>query len=479
VLDTIPNLQPHEVFGFAPYWSLAEEPGFDLQDLSTVDYFSLDVNGDGTVAESGPGWVGYESQDLVNLVNRAHASDDRVVLTVTCFDQPVLDQLASNPGPAAANLSSQLTGLLSAKSLDGVNIDFEGNGPQDRSGLDSFVGGLSSQLRAADPHWQITMDTYASSAADPGGFYDVAGLAPSVDGFFVMAYDMEDPSAPSATAPLIGPASSDTSALNEYEAVVSSTKVILGVPAYGYDWPTAGPGLGAPATGAPTPVAYSQIAAMGTPVYWDPSSETPWTSYQSGTQWHQVFFDNPTSIALKAHLAEAMHAAGVGMWALGMDGNSPAMAQALLGSAQAVKYQTGPGQSSAPPATSAPAPGPTTTSAGQSSGTTTASYQYSGTWNGHAEALQPVAPSSLPGGGKGQSAGQLTGFQTDDPTAACLSRAAGLPVTELSANPTYYVVSVAKPQYCATGTWMFNAPASPPPSSTTTTSPLSGLVHGL
>ena len=36
------------------------------------------------------------------------------------------------------------------------------------------------------------MAVYASSAGDPGGFYNIAALAPAVDGFFVMAYQMND-----------------------------------------------------------------------------------------------------------------------------------------------------------------------------------------------------------------------------------------------------------------------------------------------
>ena len=54
-----------------------------MKDLTTLAYFSVDANADGTLDESGPGWNGYESQDLVNLVNRSHAAGDRVVLTVT------------------------------------------------------------------------------------------------------------------------------------------------------------------------------------------------------------------------------------------------------------------------------------------------------------------------------------------------------------------------------------------------------------
>ncbi|MGH9028756.1 MAG: glycosyl hydrolase family 18 protein, partial [Acidimicrobiales bacterium] len=210
-----PSLKPHEIFGFAPYWTLPISTGFDVQDLTTLAYFSLDVNTNGSIDESGPGWAGYQSQDLANLITRAHQADDRVVLTLTCFDQGTLNSLTSEPA-AAGTLASSVVQLLGAKNLDGVNLDFEGQGSQDRAGLDHLVSAVSSSLRSADPHWQLTMDTYASSAGDPGGFFDVAGLAPSVDAFFVMAYDMEAPSSPSPTAPLTGPGFSDLDAVEQY-----------------------------------------------------------------------------------------------------------------------------------------------------------------------------------------------------------------------------------------------------------------------
>ncbi len=152
-----------------------------------------------------------------------------------------------------------------------------------------------------------------------------------------MAYDMNDRKTPSPTAPLTGAGFTDLDAVQQYTAVVSPSKVILGVPYYGYDWPTAGPGLGDPATGPPTPLSYAQIAATGGPCTGTPPPRRAWTSYQVGSQWHQTFFDNPTSLALKAQLANTYHIAGIGIWALGMEGDAPAMQAALEGNAAIVK----------------------------------------------------------------------------------------------------------------------------------------------
>jgi hypothetical protein len=435
-------LQSHEVFGYAPYWTLPQSSQFDVNDLTTLAYFSVDANADGTLDQSGAGWNGYESQDLVNLVTRAHAAGDRVVLTVTCFSQQSLDAITSDPN-APGRLSAALIAAVQGKNLDGVNFDFEGEGSADQVGLTNLITKVSAALHTANPHWQVTMAVYASSAGDPHGFYNIAAVAPALDGFFVMAYDMNSKSQPSATSPLFGGNYSDVQAIESFLKVVPPSKIVLGLPYYGYDWPTTGGTLPATATGSESPLPYSSIKASGHPTYWDPVTDTPWTSYQVGTQWHTTFFDDPTSMALKAQLANFFHIAGVGIWALGMDGNDPAMLAALLGNAPAAKdAPVGP-----PPGTGF---------------VSTASY--TGIPN---LALTPIDPP--PPGGSSQLVGHLDSFTTNDPALACLQADPTISVWSYSAMPGLYVAVATAPGDCTTA--MFSFPVPPPSATTTTTSP--------
>ncbi len=442
-----PPLQSHEIFGYAPYWTLPLSSGFDVKDLTTLAYFSVDANPNGTLDKSGPGWNGYESQDLVNLVNRSHAAGDRVVLTVTDFSQSSLDAITSDPS-AGARLSAALISAVSAKNLDGVNFDFEGEGSADQRGLTRLITQVSKALHAANPHWQVTMAVYASSAADRGGFYNIAALSPAVDGFFVMAYEMNNAAVPSATAPLVGGGYTPTEAVKQFTAVVPPQKVILGVPYYGYDWPTSGGTLTAHATGGNTPLSDAVIASSGHPTYWDPATDSSWTSYKVGTQWHETFFDNPTSLALRAQVANSFHIAGLGIWALGMDGNNPAMMAALLGNAPAVKdYQTGPTTTTT--ATTA-APGSSTTS---TTGPPGANYVTTAVWKGSAVSLTAIVnPASE---GTPQYLGTLSQLSTNDPALACLETGTPLAVWSFSTLPGVDVVVASQPQDCAAATWTF------------------------
>jgi hypothetical protein len=358
----------HEVFGYAPYWSLSQSSSFKVADFSTIAYFSVDVNANGTIAHSGPGWSGYESQDFVNLVNRAHQAGDRVVLTASDFSNDSLYTLTHDPG-AADTLGASLLELIGTKHLDGVNLDLEGTGSDDQAGLDRLVSRVGFILRLADPNYQFTMATYASSAADAQGFYDIHGLAPSVDAFFVMAYDVtQGPSGqPGQYAGGV-----DGKYVAQYLAVAPASKLILGLPLFGYDEPTSGPQLGASVTGPVQTVTYAQATASG-PTYWNPVTDTAWTSYQARGRWHQAFFDNANTLALKAQLVASSKLRGIGVWALGMEGSDASILSYLDGTPILKLPPAGPtADSAASGAQAGTNGGPTTTVGGNSSTTPSA-----------------------------------------------------------------------------------------------------------
>ena len=445
-----PPLAARENFAFAPYWTLAQSPTFDITGLSTLAYFSIDVNGNGTLDESGPGWDGFQSKDLADLISRAHAAGERVVLTVTDFGQSSLNALTSSPS-AAGTLSGTLIPLLQSKSLDGVNFDFEGEGSGDQTGLTNLITSVSGSLRSADPHWQITMDTYASSAGDAGGFYNIPALAPAVDAFFVMDYELNLAGTASAASPLTSGMFSSQTTLAQYTAAVPASKVILGTPFFGIDWPTNNGTMGATATGGAADIPDSQAQGNG-PEYWDPVTDTAWTSYQVGGQWHESYYEGENGLYDVSQLATHYGARGVGIWALGMEGNGAKLIASLDGISPGGPPGTGPQatSSSAPPPPPAPAaptpraptaaaPAPTAStpaptaatsgtaaqtgapSPGAASTTTTAAPFITGLFNGAPVNLTPIASSQVVGV---LPAGTLTDFQSNVPAYSCLNGAA-------------------------------------------------------
>ena len=109
------------------------------------------------------------------------------------------------------------------------------------------------------------MDTYASSAGDPAGFYDIPALASAVDAFFVMEYSPNVTAPAQAGSPLTSSLFSDLTTAEQYAAAVPAAKVILGTPLFGIDWPTTGNTLTDTATGPATTQPDSQITGSGHP----------------------------------------------------------------------------------------------------------------------------------------------------------------------------------------------------------------------
>jgi len=351
-----------EVFGFALASSLSDPsvgyPAWNFDLLSTVAFFGLHVQSDGTFAADN-GKAVWNSSQLSALVSTAHSHGAKVVLTI------VLQDFAPGTPTMCAGLSHTSTTVtntvaeVKAKGVDGVNVDYEGlNGscgtPDPswaRHALTSFVVALRSHLPAGS---YLSVDTYASSATDPLGFFDIPSLAPSVDSFFVMAYDLEYANYKRAplscssfclgpTAPLNGYYYNDTSTATQYAATVPASKVILGVPYYGRKACVAGVAPNQYPTGGVTADSYLDASTEST--YYtvqpgsyaahrdanDPTGQVRWDTWFNTSMncIRELYWDDATSLGLKYDLVNQRNLRGVGIWNLNYGGGAPELWSAL------------------------------------------------------------------------------------------------------------------------------------------------------
>ena len=332
-----------EVFGFAPYWALSAGDLSDLQydKISTLAYFGLTYTAQGTFDPVDGGAQGWNSQALTDLVNHAHASGDKVVVTVKSFSSATTGSIVNNPSNGQAAINSAIN-AVTTRGLDGINVDFEGTDGSQQLAFTSWVASLSSQLHAQHVGAFLSVDGYSGSASWSSGFIRIDTLAPYVDAFFIMAYDMTFPNT-LPNAPLAGSFTyNDTGSVDQYVAKSGNpNKVILGVPYYGYKFSTTGTGFNSPRNGAcdaagdagcadpynvlVTDLQCAQILSLN----WDSPSSTPWASWFSPSgndpcggnhnSWRELYYDNPTSLATKYDLVNNRGIRGVGIWALGMD----------------------------------------------------------------------------------------------------------------------------------------------------------------
>ncbi len=349
---------PHtsrEVFGFALASSLADPtvgyPSWNFDLLSTVAFFGLHVDSTGHfVADNG--WTVWNSSVMTNFVATAHQHGVRVVVSVV-----VQDFTSGTPNMCAALAHADVTvaqtvSQVTAKGVEGVNLDYEGLdnscGTSDPYWAQHAMTSMVKKMRAAlGASRYLSIDTYAGAAADPYGFFDVAGLAASVDSMFVMAYDLEYSNYAGApldcsrfclgpTSPLTSYRYNDTNVVAQYIAAVPASKVILGVPYYGRKACVGAVGPNQYPTSGVVADSYLDAAGEATDPAVKPGSyvihrEANSSGMERWDTWfnttlnctRELYWDDAISLGKKYELVDANNLRGVGIWNLNYGGNAP------------------------------------------------------------------------------------------------------------------------------------------------------------
>ena len=316
-----------EVFGYLPYWVYNSYPSLNYDLLSTIAYFGVDVDGYGNI-------VNQHHWPAAGLVNTAHSHGVRVVLTVILFDGTQLNTLLGNP-TYRTNLINNLVLHVQYANADGVNIDFEGIPSGNRQNLTDFMTELANTFHSQIPGSYVTIFT---PAVDWRNNYDYYQLAQVTDGLVIQGYDYHWSSGPTAgpTAPLTSGSVwgywNITRSVEDYITKTQNnvSKLILSVPFYGFEWPTANGGLASPTLGTGTAIfystAYSNALQYGR--LWDTNSQTPWYKYNDGN-WNQGWYDDSLSLALKFDLVNQKNLKGIAIWALSYDGQRQELQAAI------------------------------------------------------------------------------------------------------------------------------------------------------
>jgi spore germination protein YaaH len=355
----VPNTRlQREVFGFVNAGNFNSSSvgwtTWNLSLLSTVAFFGLQVNsGDGNLVQTGTGWTVYHSQAMLDFVSAAHAAGTRVIVSINLHDFSASPTNQVCKGLIAANAQNTITQSvqqITAAGIDGINIDYEGTNTTCSNGLTSreqFTTFMQN-LRAAMPQGSyLAVDTYSGSAEDNLEFFDISGIGPSVDSFFVMAYDMDYSN--STEAPLncasycfnpISPLSTyrfnTSKSMAQYKALVPASKIVLGQPYYGrrgcvanlttaHQLPTPNTNFVAPtyifASTVATQTGVFNFAAHRDPnegvAEWDTWYDSDWACNR------EQYLDDVTSLAAKYDLVNADDLRGVGLFTLDYGGGSP------------------------------------------------------------------------------------------------------------------------------------------------------------
>lgn len=205
---------------------------------------------------------------------------------------------------------------IRAGDLVGSMVDFENMYPEDRNLYTAFIGELTARLR---PLGLVAAIAVAPKWADfPNapwvGAFDYAALGAEVDFMFIMTYEwgwVGGPPQPVAPVNLV------RRVIAYATSLVSPSRIMQGLPLYGYDWPLPD----SPETLASTvdpQQAISLAARYGAVISFMPVAETPTFNYTDAAgQAHVVYFEDARSVRAKYQVTRDFNLMGAGYWQLG------------------------------------------------------------------------------------------------------------------------------------------------------------------
>jgi len=310
-------------YGYLPYWiDTIYYQYFQIELLTHIAYFSVDID----PATGGLGSIPNVSR-FYTIRDYAHPRGVRIHMTFTVFGNTNVSNFLNN-ATARNNAINNISNLMTNYGCDGANIDFEFVTSAVRDSFNTFINDLAYALwNHSGGRKELYMATPAVPEWYPG--YDFAYLASHSDGLFIMAYDyhwsgssIAGPVSPCVPSSFWGQYCVAKS-IGSYKVYgVPDSKIIVGLPYYGYDWPTTSGDMGSSTTGTGSAVIY-YYAFQNANSYgrlWDSYSQTPWYCYNSGG-WHQCWYDDSVSLDIKFGMVNDSVLQGAGCWALGYDRN--------------------------------------------------------------------------------------------------------------------------------------------------------------
>jgi chitinase len=337
------------VIGFLPYWRLDQLQYIQPNKLSELNYFSLSAGNDGhlltvTNGQADPGWNGWTRQSTRDFITKSQIMGTKVTITIAAQDNQLIENIL-NSNSAQQNLISDTLKQIKKSQLNGANIDFEYSGEPDdklRQEFTFFSKKLATQLKQQDPEAQLTLSIMPLSARQKD-LYDFPQLVPFYNRFIGMSYDYYGQTAEIAgpVAPMNGFKQGAyffdiTTTYSDYLKYIPKSKLVMGVPTYGWEWAVVnGKIMNSTTYAASNPNSYAAVISYARgredtdlkpgQCHWDTVSEETWCWFndkQSGID-HQAWIADDRMIQTRFDFAKKQNFGGVALWTIGLDKNYP------------------------------------------------------------------------------------------------------------------------------------------------------------
>jgi len=197
---------------------------------------------------------------------------------------------------------------------DGIEIDIENIYPEDKKLFSQFIKELSNTLLPMKYYLSVALPARLPEQSDGwSDSFDYATIGQYASQVVTMAYDEHGAwsgAGPIASLPWV------EKVIKGSLEKISPQKLLLGIPAYGFDWNYD--------QAMPRYISYSLAMATAQryqqAISWDQAAQVPYFNYiDENGSFHQVYFENASSWAGKLDLAAKYGLRGIAIWRLGME----------------------------------------------------------------------------------------------------------------------------------------------------------------
>lgn len=258
--------------------------------------------------------------DDERLIRTAQEYGVEPVLVLTPFSESgsFNNQLVNallNDAAVRQNLIGSLLVAMGQKGYVGIDVDFEYILAEDRDAYVVFVQELTAAMNANG--FYVTIALPPKTSDDQKGLLyegvDYAGLGAAANNVLLMTYEWGYTySTPQAVAPI----PSVRRVLDYGVSRIPASKIYMGLPNYGYDWPLPHIQGVTRATSIGNIQAVQIAAANGAQIMFDDVAQSPFFNYVRENVAHEVWFEDVRSMSARFQIIEEYGFVGGGYWNL-------------------------------------------------------------------------------------------------------------------------------------------------------------------
>ncbi|NMB56873.1 hypothetical protein GYA19_02970 [Candidatus Beckwithbacteria bacterium] len=332
-----------QIIGFLPYWLIDKAKADYSEYITTLTYFGLTINKDGTIMkktnpqETEPGWNDLQKGKLDSIFKTAKEKKLKLSLLVFSGNHDSINELISKPEEHAHNLTQEVIPIMQQYGFTDLNLDIESikqASESARLNFTQFAQVIKQDLDKAQIG-SLTIDITGSDLIKQN-LINPQSIVSIADYVVLMGYDYHYMGSfvTGAVAPLAGAETSleydVQTAVGKMEQIMPVSKIILGLPLYGYEWETINenpnsaviPSSGLTASNQRIEDFLSKCSSCSAQRnFLTQESSLIYKDQQTGT-YHQMFYPDEISTTAKVNFAKEQDLGGLALWALGYEGRT-------------------------------------------------------------------------------------------------------------------------------------------------------------